>query len=150
MQRNTGPNLRRMRGFTLIEIMVVIVIIGLLAAIVAPNVIGALDRAVVQRAVTDIDGIDSAIKTFRTYHFRYPTQDEGLKILTGDASAGSEIDEDKLTRVLDRLSKDPWERDYLYRYPGEHGDFDVYTLGADGEEGGEDLDADIGNWSDDE
>jgi general secretion pathway protein G len=139
-----------MRGFTLIEIMVVVVIIGLLAAIVAPNVIGQLKRATVTRAHADLRSIDTSMVTFYSEHFRYPTEDEGLEILTGKAPPGSEIEEEKLSEILKSVPKDPWNRAYLYTYPGEHGDYDVFTLGADGEEGGEEDNADIGNWTLDE
>jgi general secretion pathway protein G len=138
---------RQLSGFTLIEIMVVVVIIGLLAAIVAPNVIRQLDRATVTRAQTDIRTINSTLKQFRMDHYRYPTEQEGLGILTGVAPAISEIDERKLVEYLDDLPKDPWGAQYLYRYPGEHDEYDIFTYGADGKEGGEDINADIGNWN---
>lgn len=136
-----------MRGFTLIEIMVVVVIIGLLAAIVAPNVIRQLDRATATRAEADIRQLEASLDIFYSQHFRYPTADEGLEILTGKADAGSDIDEAKLDQILKSVPKDPWNRDYLYNYPGDHGTYDVFTLGADGEEGGEETNADIGNWT---
>jgi len=138
---------RRQRGFTLIEIMVVVVIIGLLAALVAPAVVRQLDRAQVSAAHTNIKGITAAISLFRIEHHRYPTESEGLRILTGVAPPGSDIDESRLAPIIEGgVPKDPWEREFLYRYPGEHGEYDVYTLGADGEEGGEGVNADIGNW----
>ena len=135
------------RGFTLIEIMVVVVIIGLLAAIVAPNVIKQLDKAETTRAQTDIKQLEDALKLFRLDHYRYPTEDEGLDILTGVAPPASDIAAGKLSEIMPRLPKDPWQRDYFYRYPGQHGEFDIYTLGADGKEGGDDINADIGNWN---
>jgi len=142
---------QRNGGFTLIEIMVVVVIIGMLAAIVAPNVMRQLDRATITRAKTDIRTIDSALKMFRTEHYRYPTEEEGLAILTGTVPALSELDEKDVSQLLEALPVDPWKRTYLYRYPGDHGNYDIYTLGADGKEGGEDeIDADIGNWNLDE
>ena len=138
---------RHMTGFTLIEIMVVVVIIGLLAAIVAPNVMNQLDRATEQRVQSDIGQIVSAIKLFRTQHFRYPTDEEGIEVLTGVVPALSELDERRVVQNLDRIPVDPWGNAYLYRYPGDHGEYDVFTYGADGEEGGEDLNADVGNWN---
>ena len=133
----------RAAGFTLIEIMVVVVIIGLLAAIVAPNVIGNLDEAAITRAKQDIRTIEVALNQFRIDNYRYPTEEEGLEILTG---RGPGIDPDEAEQYLPRLPIDPWDQPYIYAYPGERSEFDVYTLGADGEEGGEDVNADIGNW----
>ena len=148
MRAIPAPRKRGMRGFTLIEIMVVVVIIGVLASLVAPAVMRQLDRALITAAKTDIDTIDAAVSLFRLEHFRYPTEEEGLRILTGEAPAGSDIDQAKLGAIIEGgLPQDPWERDFLYRYPGEHGEYDIYTLGADGEEGGEGVDADIGNWT---
>jgi len=133
----------RTRGFTLIEIMVVIVIIGLIVGIVGPQIINQLGRAEVGRARADMDGIAAALDLFRLDHFRYPTQEEGLEILLGD----SEIDGRRTTELLQSYPKDPWGRDYIYEYPSNHGDaYDLFTLGADGEEGGEDANADIGSW----
>jgi general secretion pathway protein G len=131
-------------GFTLIEIMVVVVIIGLLVGIVAPNVIGQLGRAEVERARADIDRISTALDLFRIDHFRYPTQDEGLEILLGNA----QVDDRPVARFLNSIPTDPWQRPYLYDNPSSRGrDYDVYTLGADGQEGGEGANADIGSWN---
>jgi general secretion pathway protein G len=136
---------RRASGFTLIEIMVVVVIIGLLAAIVAPNVIRNLNKATVARAKQDIRTIQTAMAEFYSEHYRYPTEDEGLQILAGQSNA---IGQQDLPKYIERVPRDPWQRDYLYNNPGQRGgDYDVYTLGADGEEGGEDVNADIGNWN---
>lgn len=134
------------RGFTLIEIMVVVVIIGLLAAIVAPNIIGRIDQAAASRAKTDIRQIESALQLYRLDNFKYPTTDEGLEALVtkpSDASAPNW----KTGGYLRQLPQDPWQRPYLYRSPGQQGEIDIYTLGADGQEGGEGVDADVGNWN---
>jgi general secretion pathway protein G len=135
---------RRSSGFTLIEIMVVVVILGILAALIAPNVISRIDEAQVTKVHQDIRAIESALKLFRLDRFKYPTTDEGLDALVTPPSdttvawpAGG---------YLDRIPKDPWDRPYLYLQPGKNGEFDVYTLGRDGVEGGEGVDADIGNW----
>ena len=135
---------RRERGFTLIEIMVVVVIIGLLAAIVAPNLIGNIDRAAVTRARADIRTIDNALNLYRLDNFRYPSSDEGLQALVtnpGEASAPN------WKQYLRSVPSDPWNNDYLYASPGRQGDYEVYTLGADGQEGGEGINADIGSWN---
>jgi general secretion pathway protein G len=125
------------RGFTLIEIMVVVVIIGLLAAIVAPNLIGNIDTAAVNRAKQDIRAIETALNLYRLEHYRYPTTDEGLEVLTGGEGR---------KQFLRRVPVDPWNHPYQYVYPGRNGEFDVFSLGADGREGGEGVNAVIGNW----
>ncbi len=135
---------RRERGFTLIEIMVVVVIIGLLAAIVAPNLIGNIDRAAVTRARADIRTIDNALNLYRLDNFRYPSSDEGLQALVtnpGEASAPN------WKQYLRGVPSDPWNNEYQYASPGRQGDYEIYTLGADGQEGGEGINADIGSWN---
>jgi general secretion pathway protein G len=132
-------------GFTLIEIMVVVVIIGLLAAMIAPNVMENLDRAEINRAKQDIRSIETALNLYRLDNFKYPSTDEGLQALVtnpGETAAPNW----KSGGYLKALPQDPWNRQYQYAYPGMQGEFDVYTLGADGQEGGEGHDADIGNW----
>ena len=132
------------QGFTLIEIMVVVVIIGLLAAIVAPNVIRNLDEASITRAKQDIRTIEVALNQFRLDNYRYPTEDEGLEILLG---RGKGINDEQFAQYLPRLPIDPWDRDYMYAIPPKRSqNFDVYTYGADHEEGGDGVNADIGNW----
>ncbi len=121
------------RGFTLIEVLVVIVILGILAAIIVPNIMDKPGEARITKARSDIRAIESALNIYRLDHHRYPTTDEGLAALTG--------------KYLPRLPVDPWDRPYLYLSPGVHGDIDIYTLGRDGLEGGEGEDADIGNWN---
>lgn len=132
------------RGFTLIEIMVVVVIIGLLAAIVAPNLIGNIDRAAVARAKGDLRSIETALNLYRLDNFRYPNTDEGLRALVdspGDSVAPN------WKQYLRSVPVDPWNNEYQYLNPGRQGEFDVFSYGADGQEGGEDIDADIGNWN---
>lgn len=132
-------------GFTLIEIMVVVVIIGLLAAMIAPNIMGELDRAEINRARQDIRQIETALSLYRLDNFRYPTSDEGLQALV--TNPGETVAPNwKTGGYLKSLPQDPWRRPYLYQNPGQNGEFDVFTLGADGQEGGEDNNADIGNW----
>jgi general secretion pathway protein G len=131
------------QGFTLLEIMVVVVIIGLLAAIVAPSFMGQIDTAAVNRARSDIRSIETALNLYRLDNFRYPSSSEGLQALVsnpGEAAAPN------WRQQLPRVPLDPWEQPYQYASPGQHGDFDVFTYGADRQEGGEGINADIGNW----
>jgi len=131
------------QGFTLLEIMVVVVIIGLLAAIVAPKFMDQIDKAAVSRAQADIRGIETALNLYRLDNFRYPSTTEGLEALVANPG---ETSAPNWRQQLPRVPKDPWERPYQYANPGQHGEYDVFTLGADGQEGGEGNNADIGNW----
>lgn len=137
---------RRMRGFTLLEIMVVIFIIGLLVAIVAPNVLSNQDDAMRQKARADLATLEQALDMYRMDNFRYPTTRQGLATLTAPPSQEPLPKNYREEGYVRRLPRDPWGNDYQYRSPGEQGTFDVYSLGADGRPGGEGLDADIGNW----
>ena len=131
------------QGFTLLEIMVVVVIIGLLAAAVVPQLIGNVDRAAVGRAKQDVQQIENSLNLYRLDNFRYPSTSEGLEALVtnpGEAIAPN------WRQVLKRVPRDPWDQPYHYASPGQHGDFDVFTYGADRQEGGEGVNADIGNW----
>jgi general secretion pathway protein G len=133
-------------GFTLIEIMVVVVILGILAALIAPNVISRIDEAQVAKVKNDVRQLESALKLFRMDRFRYPTGEEGLEALTtAPTEAGVPWPPGG---YLDRAPKDPWGRPYRYETPGKRsgGEYDIYSLGRDGQEGGEGVDADIGNW----
>jgi general secretion pathway protein G len=133
------------QGFTLIEIMVVVVILGILAALIAPNVIGRIDEARVTAARNDIRTIESALQLYRMDNFRYPSTEEGI-----DALVNKPDDPDikwPEGGYIQRLPQDPWNRPYLYLQPGNNGEYDIYTFGRDGEQGGEGPDGDIGNWS---
>jgi general secretion pathway protein G len=123
----------RTRGFTLIEVMVVVVILSILAAIIVPRVMDRPDTARLVKAQSDIRAIESALNLYKLDNFDYPTTDEGLEAL--------------VPKYIARLSNDPWGNPYLYLSPGLHGDMDVYTLGADGLQGGTGMNADIGNWN---
>jgi len=137
---------QRQQGFTLIEIMVVLVILGLLAAAVAPSVIGKADEARVKRAKTDIRAISSALDLYKLDNYNYPSTEQGLEALVNRPSGFPEAKNWNQDGYLKSFPKDPWERDYLYISPGTNGAFDIYSFGADGKEGGEGYDADISNW----
>ena len=121
-------------GFTLVELMVVIVIIGLLATVVIINVLPATDKAAITKARADVATLEQGVEMFRLNKLRYPSGSEGLQAITAEG-------------YVKRLPKDPWGNDYRYAQPGRDGrQFDIYSYGADGREGGEGQDADIGNW----
>jgi len=138
-------NRQNQGGFTLIEIMVVVIILGILAAIVAPNVIGRIDDAQISRVQQDLRGIENALKFYRLDNFGYPTSEQGLDALVSKP-ADPNIRNWKAGGYLDRLPEDPWGNKYEYLNPGQNGEFDVYSYGRDGRPGGEGLDSDIGNW----
>ena len=136
---------RAQRGFTLIEIMVVVIIIGILAAMVAPQVIGNVDKAEIARAKSDIATIEQALNLYRLDNFSYPTAEQGLDALVTKPNDPN-IRNWAAGGYLKSIPRDPWGRTYQYLIPGNHGEFDVYTLGADGVPGGDGNAADIGNW----
>jgi len=132
------------RGFTLIELMVVLVIIGVLAALIVPNVLDRADDARVTAARTDVNNLVQALKLYRLDNQRYPTTEQGLAALVNRPSAAPAPT--NWRRYLDKLPADPWGRPYQYINPGVHGDVDVLSLGADGAPGGDGLNADVGSW----
>ena len=139
------PRARRSlaRGFTLIELMVVVVIIGVLAALIVPNVLDRADDARATAAKTDITNIMQALKLYRLDNQRYPTPEQGLQALVAKPTSGPVPGNWKL--YLEKLNNDPWGRPYQYLNPGIKGEIDVMSFGADGQSGGEGKDADIGS-----
>jgi general secretion pathway protein G len=136
----------RQAGFTLIEIMVVVIIIGLLASVAVPTVIDKLDQARVEKAKADFKSLQTALKLYRIDNFVYPTSEQGLKALVAKPSLAPVPRNWKTNGYLDQLQVDPWGRDYLYMSPGEGHEYDIYTLGADGVSGGEGTAADLSIW----
>ena len=134
----------RQAGFSLLEIMIAMTILGLLASVVVINVLPAQDRAMVQKAVADIATLEQALDAYRLDMRRYPDIAEGLQALVAEPDGGWSAG--RVEGYVRRLPNDPWGNPYQYVYPGEHGVVDIYSLGRDGREGGEGLDADIGNW----
>lgn len=140
------PNCCRWRGFTLIEVMVVIVILGILAALVVPRLLSRPDEARIVAAKQDIAVIGQALKLYRLDNQRYPTSEQGLQALTAKPEIAPAPPNWKTGGYIERLPKDPWGNGYVYVSPGLHGEIDVLSLGADGKSGGEGNDADIGSW----
>jgi general secretion pathway protein G len=136
----------RAAGFTLIEIMVVVVILGILAALVLPNVIGNVDKAAVAKVKQDLRAFDTALSLYRLDNYKYPTTDQGLQALVQQPNDPTVRNWKQGGYLQGGVRKDPWQNDYMYVYPGQHGEYDVYTYGADGQEGGEGINADMGNW----
>lgn len=132
------------RGFTLIELMVVLVIIGVLAALIVPNVLNRADDAKVTAARTDVNNLMTQLKLYKLDNQRYPTQDQGLNALVQKPSTGPAASNWRV--YIDKLPNDPWGNSYQYLNPGVNGEIDLMSLGADGKTGGEGLDADIGSW----
>ena len=136
----------RLRGFTLIEIMVVIVILGVLAALVVPRVLDRPDEARVVAARSDVAAIMQALKLYRLDNQRYPTADQGLAALVAKPATDPQPPNWKPNGYLDKLPNDPWGRPYQYLNPGVKGEIDVFSFGADGTAGGDGNNADIGSW----
>jgi general secretion pathway protein G len=133
-------------GFSLVEILVVLVIMGLLISVVAPTVLNQADDARVQKAHADFKAIETALKIYRLDNYVYPTSEQGLEALVAASTLDPEPRNFKEGGYLGELPIDPWGSPYLYLQPGDNGAFDLYSLGADGLSGGEGQNADVGNW----
>jgi general secretion pathway protein G len=134
------------RGFTLIEIMVVVVIMGILAALIVPKLMGRTDDARIIAAKQDIATVMQALKLYKLDNQRYPTTEQGLQALVVKPTTGPDAPGWKTGGYLDKLPNDPWGTPYQYLSPGIKGEIDVFSLGADGQPGGTGNDADIGSW----
>jgi general secretion pathway protein G len=135
------------RGFTLIELMIAVVIIGILAAIIAPNVIGRLTDAKVSAAKQDVATLVQTLTMYKLDNSRFPSGEQGLKALVEKPSIAPLPNNWRAGGYLPRLPNDPWGNPYQFANPGLHGDIDVYSFGADGKIGGEGEGADIGSWN---
>jgi general secretion pathway protein G len=137
------------RGMTLIEIMVVVFILALLAALVAPKIIGRSDEAKIADAKVQIKNIETALKLYKLDNGVYPTTEQGLQALVEKPSVGQVPNNYRAEGYLEgkKVPKDAWKNDFIYLSPGEHGDFDLCSLGADGVKGGDGINADICSWS---
>ncbi|HEY6136079.1 MAG TPA: type II secretion system major pseudopilin GspG [Rubrivivax sp.] len=144
MTHETRSRLTRARGFTLIEIMVVLVIIGVLAALIAPNVLDRAADAKVTAARTDVNNLMQALKLYKLDNQRYPSTEQGLDALVRKPTTG--VIPPGWKPYLDKLPNDPWNQPYQYLNPGVKGEIDVYSFGADGQPGGEGRDAEVGSW----
>jgi general secretion pathway protein G len=136
---------KRNAGFSLVEILVVLVIMGLLISVVAPTVLNRADDARVQKAQADFKAIETSLKIYRLDNYVYPTTEQGLQALVEPSTLDPEPRNFKAGGYLEELPIDPWGRPYLYLSPGENNEVDIYSLGADGLSGGEGQRADIGN-----
>jgi general secretion pathway protein G len=138
--------MKKQQGFSLIEIMVVLVIMGLLISVVAPTVLERADEARVQKVYADFANIETALKLYRLDNFIYPSTEQGLEALVEPTTLSPEPRNFKKGGYLDRLPIDPWGQPYIYQSPGENGALDIYSLGADALSGGSDQSADLGIW----
>ena len=137
-------NMKKSQGFTLLEVMVVIVILGILASMVVPNLMGSQERANMQKAVSDVTALETSLSLYKMDNYDYPTTEQGLEALVEQSDVAPEPRRFPDGGYVKGLPKDPWGNDYILLNPGEQGNMDVLSTGPDGEPGTED---DIGNWN---
>jgi len=145
--RNSYQSCSRHGGFTLMEILIVVVILSILAIMVVPQFMDQPDKARVARAKADIQALQTALAMYKLDNFRYPSTAQGLQALVSKPAGQPEARNWKPGGYLQQLPNDPWGNPYQYLNPGAHGEIDIYSFGADGQPGGEGVDADIGNWN---
>lgn len=145
MQHKLLKNASKQQGFTLLEVMVVVVILGILASFVVPNLLGNKERADQQKVVTDIVALENAVDMYKLDTSQYPSTDDGLEALVVPPS--NKPRNYRSDGYIKRLPKDPWGNDYMLLFPGDHGVIDIFSYGADGQEGGDGINSDIGNWN---
>ncbi|WP_019614782.1 type II secretion system major pseudopilin GspG [Psychromonas ossibalaenae] len=144
MKNSSIKHSSKQKGFTLLEIMVVIVILGVLASMVVPNLMGNKDKADRQKVVSDIIALENALDMYKLDNGSYPSTDQGLEALVSEPSGSPEPRNYREDGYIKRLPEDPWGNEYVLNSPGEHSKIDVLSVGPDGEEGSDD---DIGNWN---
>jgi len=144
MSISTNTNMKKVQGFTLLEVMVVIVILGILASMVVPNLMGSQERANMQKAVSDVTALETSLSLYKMDNYDYPTTEQGLEALVYKTDIEPEPRRFPEDGYIKRLPKDPWGNEYVLLNPGEQGKMDVFSVGPDGEAGTED---DIGNWN---
>lgn len=139
---------RQHKGFTLIELMVVIVILSILAVYIAPKLVGREEQAKQVKARVDIQGLETALKLYKLDNGRYPTTEQGLEALVEPPETGKVSENWREGGYIDKgkISKDPWGNEYIYLCPGSHDDYDIISYGADGEPGGKNENKDIKSW----
>jgi len=145
-RKNTNQFLPAMQGFTLMEILIVVVILSILAVAVVPQFMDAPDKAKVSRAQADVKNLETAMSMYKLDNFNYPSTSQGLQALSQKPSGSPEAKNWKPGGYISKLPDDPWGNAYQYLNPGNNGIIDIYSFGADGQPGGDGLDADIGNW----
>ncbi len=137
-------NIKKVQGFTLLEVMVVIVILGILASMVVPNLMGSQERANMQKAISDVTALETSLSLYKMDNYDYPTTEQGLEALVDQTDIEPEPRRFPEDGYIKRLPKDPWGNEYVLLNPGEQSKMDVFSVGPDGEAGTED---DIGNWN---